>query len=367
MDNIKILIVDDDEVDRIAVRRALKALGVKIEVFEADNYRSAFDRLLYEEFDCAFIDYRLPDRDGLALVREIRDHGIKTPLIVLTGQGDEQIAVELMKAGASDYLSKFRISPLRLHQALQSAIRVYQAEQEVAIATAQKEELAQQREDFVSRMTHDLRTPLVAANRMLGLFQEGIYGEIPAEMNRAIEIIIRSNQNLLEMVNNLLEVYCHETGEKHLAFTEVNIREIIEEVQQELVSLAEEKGIELSLQNRETERISVVGDRLELRRVFTNLIGNAIKFTDRGYIRIHVYPASDSDPFVTIEIEDTGCGIPTEEIPQLFDRFRHGKHRRASHGLGLYLCRRILDAHRGSIFVTSEVDQGSTFRIRIPA
>jgi signal transduction histidine kinase len=366
-EKLKILIVDDDEVDRIAVRRALKTAGVKMDVSEAENYSEAIEQLLHDEFDCAFIDYRLPDKDGLALVREIRDHGVKIPLIALTGQGDEQIAVELMKAGASDYLSKFRISPLRLNQALQTALRLYQAEREMAIATAQKEELAKQREDFVSRMTHDLRTPLVAANRMLGLFQEGMYGEIPGDMDKAIHVIIRSNQNLLEMVNNLLEVYCHESGEKRLTFTGQNILEIIEEVQQELTPLATEKGIELSLNASEEGRIHVIGDRLELRRVFTNLIGNAIKFTDEGYVRVNFKPASENDPLVTIEIEDTGSGIPDDELPQLFERFRHGKHRRSTSGLGLYLSRRIIDAHQGSITVASEVDKGSTFRVRIPA
>lgn len=366
-EKLKILIVDDDEVDRMAVRRALKTAGVKMEISEAENYREAIDLLLQKDFDCAFIDYRLPDKDGLALVQEIREHGVKIPLIVLTGQGDEQIAVELMKAGASDYLSKSHVDPLRLAKALQNALRVYQAEREVAIATAQKEELARQREDFVSRMTHDLRTPLVAANRMLGLFQEGLYGEIPPDMNKAIHIIIRSNQNLLEMVNNLLEVYCHESGEKKLTFSGVNLWEIIEEVRQELAPLAEEKRIELSLNGLESGRIQVIGDRLELRRVFTNLIGNAIKFTDFGYVRVNCQPATDSDPLITIEIEDTGSGIPEEELPQLFERFRHGKHRRSTSGLGLYLSRRIIDAHQGSISVTSEIDKGSVFRIRLPA
>jgi FixJ family two-component response regulator len=107
---LRVLIVDDDEVDRMAVRRALKTAGLTLEISEAYDCAMAIAKLQNNNFDCAFVDYRLPDKDGLALVQELRDNGITIPLIVLTGQGDEQIAVDLMKAGASDYLSKARIS-----------------------------------------------------------------------------------------------------------------------------------------------------------------------------------------------------------------------------------------------------------------
>ncbi|NJM87462.1 MAG: hybrid sensor histidine kinase/response regulator [Hydrococcus sp. RU_2_2] len=368
---LKVLIVDDDEVDRMAVRRALKTAGLTLEISEAYDCAMAIAKLQDNHFDCAFIDYRLPDKDGLALVQELRDNGIKIPLIVLTGQGDEQIAVDLMKAGASDYLSKARISPPRLVGCLQNAMRIYQAQLEAAIATQQKEELARQKEDFVSRMTHDLRTPLIAANRMLGLFQEGLYGEIPQDMNKAIDVIVRNNQNLLEMVNNLLEVYTHEAGDKRLNLTIVDVREIVTEVSQELAPLAEEKNIRLTVDS-ETEsdleaKTKVKGDRLELRRLLTNLIGNAIKFTDEGYVKVRLIGADAVNSFVTIAVEDTGAGISPEDKTMLFERFRRGKHRRSTSGLGLYLSRRIVEAHQGTIEVESELEKGSIFWVRLPA
>jgi signal transduction histidine kinase len=366
-DFLNILIVDDDEVDRMAIRRALKAGGLKLEVSEAENCASAIAKFKDNHFDCAFIDYRLPDRDGLALVQELRYKGVRIPLIVLTGQGDEQIAVDLMKAGASDYLAKARISPPRLVQSLQNALRVYQAELDAAIAREQKEELARQREDFVSRMTHDLRTPLIAANRMLELFREGIYGDISLDMDKAIHVIVRNNQNLLEMVNNLLEVYCHEAGDKKLNFTTVDLQDVVEEVVQELIPLAQEKNIALTVKTSDRGSTKVKGDRLELRRVLTNLVGNAIKFTDAGYINVRLIETDSNNSTVTIAIEDTGAGIAAEDLPTLFERFRRGKHRRSTSGLGLYLSRRIIEAHQGTIAVESELGKGSIFWIRLPA
>ncbi len=366
LNQLRILIVDDNEVDRIAVRRFLRTSEMAIEITEAADYEDAKEQMSNNLFDCMFIDYLLPDGDGLTLVREIRQQGLKIPLIVLTGHGDEGIAVDMMKAGASDYLSKFRLSASRLNQAMRNALRIYEAEQEVAIAKQEKEQLARQKEDFVSRMTHDLRTPLVSVNHILELFQEGLYGEITPEMSRVIHVIIRSNQNLLEMVNNLLEVYCYENGEKILNFTKLKIIDILEEVCQQLTPLAREKGLELSLNAENAGEIFLTGDRLELRRVFTNLIGNAIKFTQKGDVKIHLIPATEEDTFVTIVVEDTGIGISAEELPWIFERLYSSSPDSSNNGLGLYLSRRIIDAHGGTISVTSELERGSSFSVRLP-
>jgi len=366
LNQLKILIVDDEAADRNTVRRLLKTSGMETQITEAANYEEAKEKMSNNLFDCVLIDYLLPDQDGLTLVREIRQQGVKVPLIILTSHGDEEIAVDMMKAGASDYLSKFRLSALRLNQAVRNALRIYEAEQEAAIAKQEKEHLAKQKEDFVARMTHDLRTPLVSANHILELFEEGLYGEITAEMSRVIQVIIRSNKNLLEIVNNLLEVYFHENGEKKLNFTKLKIVDLLEEVCQELAPLARDKELELSLNAENTGEIFLTGDRLELRRVFSNLISNGIKFTEQGYVKIHLIPATEEDAFVTIVIEDTGIGIAAEELPRIFDRLYSGSLESSTSGLGLYLSRRIIDAHGGTITVTSELERGSSFSVRLP-
>lgn len=156
-ERIKILLVEDDEVDRMAVSRVFKSAGISVEITPAVDCRSAIDALLQRfllgngnghgagrghanatrhepNFDCVLLDYRLPDGDALSLVQEVRGVGIKVPLVVLTGQGDEQIAVELMKAGASDYLPKSKLSAETLSRSVRNAVRIYRAEKEAAIA-----------------------------------------------------------------------------------------------------------------------------------------------------------------------------------------------------------------------------------------
>lgn len=134
---LKILVVDDDQVDRLTVRRFLKAAEVQAELVEAGDCASALAALQAQAFDLIFIDFRLPDGDGLSLIQKVRQANIHVPVVVLTGQGDEQTAVQLIKAGASDYLLKERISTDTLAQIIRNTIRLHQAELE-AKQVAQK-------------------------------------------------------------------------------------------------------------------------------------------------------------------------------------------------------------------------------------
>ncbi len=285
------------------------------------------------------------------------------PILLITAHYESSV-VEGLDAGADDFIRK-PFDPDELHARVRSLLRLKHSIDE-------RDQMANLRADFVSRFTHDLRIPLVASNRVLKLLLEGRFCEVSPQLQEIIDTMIGSNQDLLEMVNTLLEVYrheagClevyrHEAGCKTLKISPCNIQELVSEVSQELTPLAEEKGLAVNVDRGETAS-TVMGDRIELRRVLTNLIGNAIKFTDKGSVDIRCYltPAD-----VTIDIEDTGPGISKPDQAILFERFRQGKHQRSGSGLGLYLSRCIIEAHQGTIDVISEPGQGSTFTIRLP-
>jgi signal transduction histidine kinase len=183
--------------------------------------------------------------------------------------------------------------------------------------------------------------------------------------------LARSNQNLLELVNNLLQVYRFEAGKQRLNFSSVGLGSIVKNVARDLLPLAQEKGLHLNLEIGPILPI-VMGDRLELQRVVTNLVSNAIKFTDAGSItlRLDHQPAPTSGPaappYVILQVKDTGIGISVADQPFLFERFRPGQHQRAGSGLGLHLSQYIVQAHGGDIKVESEQNKGSCFTVRFP-
>jgi two-component system, sensor histidine kinase and response regulator len=366
-DPLRVLIVDDDLVDRLTVQRALKNAGMTVTCTEAEDCKQAIAALSNQTFDCIFVDYRLPDQDGLALVQAIRQMKIQAPIVVLTGQGDERIAVDLMKAGASDYLSKSRISAEALAQVLRNAVRLYRAEVEMAL----------QRADFIAHLTHDLRTPLVAADMMLKLFRKEAFGTLPEAMQTPLTALICSNQNLLDMVNILLEVHCYETGEKVLTLLTCNLWEISQDVIQELQSLAQNKGLELSLtvssEVSDGNQLLILGDYQEIRRMITNLVANSIKFTETGRVELRLGLAATcaEDPptiagWAIVDVQDTGVGMSPDEQADIFERFRKGRHKQSGSGLGLHLVQRIVSIHQGTIQVRSTLGQGSQFTTRLP-
>jgi signal transduction histidine kinase len=141
---LRILVVDDDEVDRMAVRRALKGTGIEAAVVEASSADAALDMLERAHYDCTLLDYRMPGSDGLELVRRAREKGLLTPFIMLTGFGDEQTAVELMKAGAADYIPKSSLTADRLSASLRGVVRIHQAEIEAGRAEVELRRYAMQ-------------------------------------------------------------------------------------------------------------------------------------------------------------------------------------------------------------------------------
>ncbi|MEM9505467.1 MAG: response regulator, partial [Cyanobacteria bacterium P01_E01_bin.43] len=136
-ETLNVLVIDDDVTDRMAIRRYLAKTPLQATITEAENAQMAGQLLADEIFDCLFLDFRLPDTDGLSFIKQLRLEGNNLPIIVFTGQGDEQTAVELMKAGASDYLSKSRLSPDTLSSLIRHAMTVYRAEQRTRAAQEQ--------------------------------------------------------------------------------------------------------------------------------------------------------------------------------------------------------------------------------------
>ena len=354
----KILVVDDSADNLLLIESILQS--EEHEIVSAKDGMSAL-RLVKQfssQLKLILLDVMMPEMDGFEVTRRIRQEQIPFIPILLITAYDQPSAVKGLDSGADDFIRK----PMDVDELLARVRSLLRLKHSVD----QTELMALQREDFVSRLTHDLRTPLVAADRMLILIAQGALGEISADLLEAINTMERSNRNLLELVNTLLEVYRYEAERKRFNFSKVGLPPLVAEVIQELRPLAQAKELTLNFEvEAEADKIRVKGDRLELRRLITNIIGNAIKFTDSGSVDVRLAQV-DSTDWWTFSVQDTGPGIAPEEQQWLFDRFCTGSHRGSGSGLGLHLSRQIVEAHGGTIKLQSEVGKGSLFIVRLP-
>ncbi len=360
--------------------------------------------------DLILLDVMMPGMDGYAVTQKIRDDTSLPyiPILLITAH-DQSSLVQGLDAGADDFIRK-PVDVNELRARVRSLLRLKRS-------MDAQDNMIRQRDDFVARLTHDLRTPLVAANRMLKLCQGDAFGPMPDDGKEALATIVDSNRHLLSMVNTLLEVYRHEAGHKALTLSPVNLFNLAETVVTELAPIAAEKSLRAMLCRADRvdtpqpavsaatrngaatadgftrgnsllndEAFTVEGDHLELRRVITNLIGNAIKFTDAGHVTVTVgtkphlppeveatgYPRDgvasplENRPWVWLSVADTGIGVPAAEQSAIFEWFRQGNHARAGHGLGLHLSQRIAKLHNGTISLSSEAGQGSCFTLYLP-
>ncbi|MBH8560841.1 HAMP domain-containing histidine kinase [Nostoc sp. CENA67] len=361
----RILAVDDTRDNLILVQTILESEGYEVDL--VSDGRTALEHVEQSPPDLILLDVMMPGMDGYEVTRRIRNNPAISyiPILLITAFHESSV-VEGLDAGADDFIRK-PFDTDELLARVRSLLRLKHSLDE-------QKKMARQREDFVSRLTHDLRTPLVAADRMLDLFQQETFCKISPEMKQAIAVMIRSNQNLMQMVNTLLEVYRFEAGKKTLNWETCNLPEIIQEVVSELTPLASEKNLILKmdtsgLEPGKADAGVMMGDALEIRRVFNNLIGNAIKFTDTGGITITISEQSanpQGKDWLTITVEDTGYGIAPEDQATIFERFRQGRNKRSGSGLGLHLSSRIVEAHGGAIAVASQLGQGTVFTVQLP-
>ncbi len=217
------------------------------------------------------------------------------------------------------------------------------------------------RDDFIATLTHDLRTPLLAAIQTLRFFLEGAMGVLSDQQKLLLSTMLQSNEDLLGLVNALLEVYRFESGKLALCKTNFPVKNLINQCYEEIKPLADAKDLALELEFETEENPYIYADRGELKRVITNLCGNAVNYTNKGGEIKIILKQKDDD--VIFSVIDNGNGIPKEDIPHLFKRFSQGtsKKRSTGTGLGLYLSRQIIEAHNGKIWVESKINKGSEF------
>ena len=357
---VKILLVDDDEDDYILTEDMLKAAAPwSYELEWVSQYTEALQRIRENEYDVCLIDYRLGGQDGLALFSEAFEGGVQTPFIMLTGQRDQAIDQKAMEAGAVDFLVKGQTDGYLLERSIRYALeraRVKKAEQEVI----------QMREDFIANASHQLRTPITSLKGFLELLVKDLVPD-PAVRTEFIARAYEDTKRLGVLVNDLLDGFRCDSGFFQMTLEHTDLCGLLQSTLEAVKGLAQSKNISLNLALPQKSLMIKVDPHL-LEQVLTNLLSNAIKFSEQG--QPIILDAKLEEDHVTVRVVDQGPGISTEDQRKLFDKFFQGdtaaKRAGVGSGLGIYIAKKIVEAHGGQIYVESEIGKGTTFSFTIP-
>lgn len=357
---IRVLLVDDDEDEYIITRRIISEIvGRKHLLDWAATYDQGLALIEECSHDIYLIDYRLDEKTGLDLLKEAIAQGCTQPMILLTGQEDREVDMQAMKSGAWDYLVKGRIdAPI-----LERAIRYTLEHRKVLDVVLESQK---QREKFVATLTHDLKTPIKAEFRIFELLLAERFGPITEEQQSVIHEMLRSNRFMYQMVDNLLTAFKFEGGHLVLRMEITDVNELVSStVNLDLMGLAQDKQQELTL-NLSPELPNIPADALEVKRVIYNLVQNAINYTPKhGKIKVSSWFENHC---VWISVEDTGPGIDQSIQKTLFEPYASmaKRYRHIGTGLGLYISKKIIEAHQGELVVDSRLGEGSKFSFNLP-
>jgi signal transduction histidine kinase len=366
----RVLLVDDDEDDYFLTGEMLsQALGRNILLDWAPNYETAQEKINTETFDAVLVDYNLGARSGIEFIRELSERNDHPPAILLTGQGSYEVDVEAMQAGANLYLTKTEANPLLLERTIRYAIERKQAEVELKARNEEIHTMTQQlwqtaklatMGELAASVAHELNNPLAILSLRVELLANKIPEDSPGHSD--LEIMEQEIERMAALVSNLLNFT--RPGERQIS--SLDICEEIDQTLELMHSHLIHRNISVQ-RDYAPERTLVQADRQQMRQVFLNLFTNANDAMQQGGIlTVRVRPGSGKSP-VVIEVQDTGAGIPAEDLPRLMEPFFSTKPEGKGTGLGLAICRRIVEKHQGSIQISSPGrDQGTTVQITLP-
>lgn len=489
----QILVVEDDELDRLIIKKALRGASINHDLHFAEDHESGKEATQGREYDCIFLDYNLPGGTGLELLKEIRSAGNQSPIIIVTSQGDEKIAVEAMKNGANDYIPKNLLSGDGIAQSVRYMVNMKEQESrrrelELQLTTAQNqlkavvsnspiilfalnktgeislfegkgldelnidknkflnqplanfskeipirmecfqkaiegqevkvveewenkyfeifyssirdntdsivgvigiaadvtahkriqeqlenarqiaEETAKIKENFLANMSHEIRTPM---NGIIGLTRILLNTKMNEEQTGYLRSIKMCSDNLMVIIDDILDFSKIEAGKMSFEELPFNLHDSIKHTIELFQAKADEKGIQLVSEVATGIPMTIIGDPTRLSQILNNLVSNAIKFTEKGEVRLsaRLTQKNDNKARIFFEVKDTGIGIPEKSISTIFESFTQASsdttRKFGGTGLGLTIVKKLVELQDGEINVRSKSGSGTSFTFHI--
>lgn len=356
----RVLVVDDHETNRVLLTDLLTAGGH--EVIQATGGAEALKLVQERQPDVVLLDVQMPGLSGMEVCRCLKaDRGTAAiPVLMVTALSHREDRLAGIRAGANDFITK-PIDNAEFLLRVNNAVQLRRLFTEVEEQYRKLEALESLRDDLVHMVAHDLRTPLTAVYTNLELLTDDV-APLGAEVAQTIADTVRGAQQVTDMVSDMLDVSRIEGGQFPLTIEAVDLAALTAETIQAIGARGAQVRYEFNAR-------SVVArcDRAVIGRVLTNLLDNAIKYSDGLPVRVGIGYEGEN---VRITVQDTGPGVPLESRDTIFEKFgqvRGAAHQRRSTGLGLTFCKLAVEAHGGQIGLLSHPGNGSTFWFVVPA
>ncbi len=351
-----ILVVDDKEENRALIQAMFD--GPEYRVLEAADGTTGLALAQRERLDCVLLDLNMPGLTGFEVLERLEadPRTREVPVIILTASDERLETMErALRGGAVDYLTK-PISPMRVAIRVRGAIERRRLLQEVQDLRA----------SFTSMLVHDLRSPLTVITAYLDMLLQPVVGSLTEAQQRYLGKMGQAVTRMLRLIGEILDLSKIEAGKFSVSPEPMDLAATVAEAAERFKPGAVHNRVTLEVRRPGTP-VRVSADPSRLDQVLMNLLSNALKFTpEGGAIRVEVAEIGDE---VEVAVHDSGPGIPPDEQALLFERFSQtssGKSVQGGSGLGLVICRHLVEAHGGRIWVESEPGRGTCFTFRLP-
>ncbi|HZP69529.1 MAG TPA: ATP-binding protein [Pseudolabrys sp.] len=348
---LRILIVDDDHADRRHVMHVMKEAGLPCSFVETVSLEDAVEACKQQTFEFAIVDYHLPGADGLNCISYFQARIPDMPVVMITGRGDEIVAAQAIKAGAMDYIPKKNVQEASIRRIVKTALERAELRRRIA---QQQEEL----EKFAAVLVHDLRAPITAVQAFARYIESGLRATSPDRdtISDHCRGIVKAVRRMDALINTL---YKYTKADAEITLHPVDMNQVMVDAMTDLQNTIKERRARIKCGNLPV----VAGDASELTELLENLIGNSLKYCEAETPIVDVTAAPDGKDTWRFAVKDNGIGISEQYRQKIFAPFErlHGTGKYDGAGLGLAICKKIVERHGGTIWCESSASQGTIF------
>ncbi|KTD50542.1 sensory box histidine kinase/response regulator [Legionella rubrilucens] len=383
METLRIALIDDEQsMHDIVSHFCKKNTDYAIDLVWYDEVPTDLTPINKDNYALLLLDYHINDRTGLEVLQQLNEShspnedALGLPVIMLSSSNDIQMASEAIHYGISEFIPKKNLSADLLNSTINNVLYKNNLKLQLLETNKKLEESNQMLKlkseeisNFYQVISHELKTPLTSTLEFIQIMRDGLAGELTADQKEYLDICHRNCKQLTQYINDLLEIGRISTGKYELNCAPVTIKFVVDEAINTSRVIASRKNITLTFETQ-TKDLRILVDEARVFQALLILINNAIKFSPENEV-IKILLSEDSQAgFVEVAVIDHGCGIEKEHQKKIFDRlFQANTHPVGSNaglGLGLYICKQIMQLHGGEVSVDSLPGKGSQFILKFP-